>query len=457
MDTRKSLFQLLVDTLKLDIYDLNYVYGSEKLGKQWVALPPNEGSLKRGVTKRILSFLYHLVRSTSDIFKLDRKRLGKNAVFFLVTTLNQKNSLAPIADKVEESYFIGGSPYTHIDVQIRFPFIYAFFLSLLFFPVVLFKYLKSLEHRRETYKYIFDQYWLTYGYYLTTWFWLDGYKPLVIVISNDHGMATRVVAKVAKEKNIPTIYVQHASVTENFPALEFNYAFLEGFDALRKYDLAGSSDVKVFLIGISKFDKYINNVNMNKKVTSVGICLNPKDPIARVVELCNKLFDDPLGLRYIIRPHPGDKRKGEWIKFANRVGIEVSDPSQENSFEFFKRIDAIIAGNSNIILEAVLLNIYPVYYDFNESNIDWYGFIRNGLVEYMSRAEDVRIKLISLMDSKPFIRDKAKVYCESVGTAYDGYSGKLASELIMQLIKYGSINLEHWKRVEGISLEAYTL
>jgi hypothetical protein len=330
-------------------------------------------------------------------------------------------------------------------------------LSLLFFPIVLFKYLKSNGHQRKTYKYIFDQYWLTYGYYFTTWFWLDRLKPQVMIVSNDHGMATRVVTKVAKEKNIPTVYIQHASVTENFPPLEFDYAFLEGYDALMKYDQAGPSETIVFLIGMAKFDGYTNYINSNTLVSKVGICLNPKDPMARVIELCNHLLEKPLGVSYVLRPHPGDKRKDKWFYLASRYGFEISDPVVENSFEFFKRLDAIIAGNSNIILEAVLLNVSPIYFDFNESNNDWYGFIKNGLIDYSNKAVDVRVKLLNLITSKPFIREKAKVYCASVGTKYDGCSSQLALELISQIILHGKIHTEGWKRIEGVSLEAYTV
>ena len=71
--------------------------------------------------------------------------------------------------------------------------------------------------------------------------------------------------------NIETLYIQHASVTSRFPALKFNYAFLDGFDTLNKYITAGPSETKVFLTGTCKFDNvlvskqniiYINNLSI---------------------------------------------------------------------------------------------------------------------------------------------------------------------------------------------------
>ena len=105
----------------------------------------------------------------------------------------------------------------------------------------------------------------------------------------------------------------------------------------------------------------------------------------------------------------------------------------KGSFDFLKKVDAIIAGASNILLEAALMNVFPLYYDFAQTHLDWYGFQRSGLVECLSEPEEVCRSIKEICQSKPSVRTKAKLYCATIGTCYDGRSGELAGAMIQKL------------------------
>ena len=54
-------------------------------------------------------------------------------------------------------------------------------------------------------------------------------------MSNDHSPANRALLLVAKSKGIKTVYMQHASVSNLFPVLDFDYSFLDGVNAYNIY------------------------------------------------------------------------------------------------------------------------------------------------------------------------------------------------------------------------------
>jgi len=260
---------------------------------------------------------------------------------------------------------------------------------------------------------------------------LKNKKPKAIVFTNDHLIIARSLLLAANKLRIKTYYVQHASVTQYFPPLEFSYALLDGEDAYLKYKQCGNINSEVKLVGISKFDSYINNVNNNKRIYNVGIAFNLVDEIESVEKTIAKIKENHPDLKLIVRPHPAEQRN---LKLLNDVYI--SNSMRENSFDFIKKIDCLVSGDSSIHLEAVLLNVYSCYYNFNVSQrFDYYGFVKNGLIEYIENIEDLNKRLTELKVSKPDTQKKSKFYNEAIGTDYYGNSTNKISEIIIDTLK----------------------
>src|SRR5207247_2986001 len=135
-------------------------------------------------------------------------------------------------------------------------------------------------------------------------------------------------------------------------------------------------------------------------------------------------------LSLILRPHDADLRQKEWKELSKRYDMDFSDSTGDISFEFLRKVDAIIAGESNILLEAAIMGVVPLYYDFGQAHLDWYRFERNGLVEYTSDPAVLCRILNEILRNRPYVRPKAKPYCATIGTSYDGRSSDVASELI---------------------------
>jgi hypothetical protein len=441
---------MLKNVLNLDIFDLNFAYDERIacLSRLPATLP------KPGVLVRVVAFVWHLLEGILHLnIPFVTPRIPKRSILFFVYTKNQRDALKPLAEETQNSYFVG----YNVPVDRHFPVFWSHIIALPFFPLVLLKLLKAHGYRRKTFRYNLDQYWLTYGYYVVSHLWLAQIAPNALVVSNDHNMPQRVMVKVARELYIPTIYLQHASVTERFPPLSFDYALLEGKDALQKYDQAGASQTTVFLVGMPKMDRYFKHVNLGSKVQSVGICTNLQDPLPRVDALCEYIHNNFPDLPIVIRPHPRDKRYADWEKLVQSHHASLSDSHTELSFEFLRCVDVVFVGDSSILLEAALMNVYPIYYDFSQQIPDYYGFVRNGLADYISEPQQAGSKLRLLLESKPDVQMKAKMYCAIVGTKYVGESAKLASVLIQRVASRSRLDLDRWIQSCSFNLKAYEL
>jgi len=407
----------------LDIFDINYENCSEKLGN----LNFSKDTLpKKGVIVRIMSLFKGVVFYGSKSRK--QGYLKKDAVLFFTVAENEVLSIQDIASKVDNSHIFGIDRFRN-----GYPMGKIYLYSLLFIPIVLYRLLicKNSYHKKS-FPYVFDGFCIAYSsrYVLRTY--LREIKPKKIIITNQLSVYHRSLAFTAKELNIETIYIQHASITKNFSDLNiFSKAFLEGGDSLKKVKANGTVNTELYLIGMPKFDKYFEKIKSDESVKILGICTNGLDDFNAYEKLVRHLCWTMPDIKIILRPHPSDRRRDDWFKLSKKYNAGFSDVKKVKSFDFFERINLIISGDSNIHLEAALLNIPSIYFDPMKVKIDWYGFLEKQLVYYAFDEKEIgkHINYFNLL--MPETRKKAKFYVETIGTSYDGKSALLAS-LIMQ-------------------------
>lgn len=401
---------------------------------------PREEKPYSGIILRICAFLYKMFFS-SIRFIFNRVNIKKNKIAVFAWTKNQNDALLPLIEKLSGYSYIGLNNFG----DCSFPIWKAYIYSIVHFPHVFKEYIRSKEFLRRSFLSFFDKYWLTYGYYKIARTILRKINPVVFISSNDHHPNNRIFYKAAKDQNIATIYIQHASVTENFPQLSFNYAFLDGEDAARKYDsINENSNVKVYLCGFSKFDKYYPFINNSKEISRIGICSSILDSIEIAEEIICNIRDD---YDVVLRPHPGDLRMEEWRKLSSKYHVEFSDSRCADSFEFLRNVDCIIASESGIHLEAAMMNVYPIGFDMlaKKNLFDFYGFLKNGLLtEYCKTVKNLRELLAKLKNGKPNIRRRAKKYNAVIETKYDGASSYLYKSLIDDIVENETISNKEW-------------
>ena len=423
----KSLWSIIQDALSLNIFDMSFGGSSEALGQMHLIFPD---TVRMGVLVRLSAFMYHLSTALGQYLQAKTRRPERGGILLFATSKNQRDSLLRLRAIIPDTYL--GGCYTEVDQP--FPLFMSHIISLPFFPIVAFHYWRASEYQRLSFRLNLDNYWLTYGAYIACRNWFARLEPRAIILSNDHNTLNRIALKCARRHNVPTIYLQHASVTAKFPPLDFDYAFLEGRDAARKYDEAGPSRATVLLVGMVKFDAYAQYVNQHNTLVSLGICTNILDPMPEVSALCGELKEQCPQLRLVLRQHPLDPRTVEWQSISSLHGIEFSDSRREEALLFLRGIDGIIAAESSIHLEAAMMNVYPLYYAYNGQYRDWYGYGRYKLYDHCASRTEVLEKVRGLMRGKPSVRERAKAYCETINTPYDGKSSLLVKSEVQRIV-----------------------
>lgn len=446
------MLKLIRDAIRLDIYDLNFTYSSERIGA--LSLPLQTGLPRRGILLRVGSFFWQFLRSSLTVRFKALRPLPANHVLLFAVTKNQLDVFQTLKEKMSNASLIGIRRRAPRNISL----FAAYFISLFFLPVLLYRMISARGYQRRSYKMAFDFYWITYGYYILGRRLMRRLAPASLVVANDHVIWTRTLSQAARDESVKTFYVQHASVTDKFPPLAFDYALLEGRDALLKYDSIGHSETRVFLTGSPKYDPYREAINTTGSVQTVGICTNKFETIEAVEDLCRQLRQSFPSRRLILRPHPGDKRVSNWKALDERYQLGYSDSRIKVSFEFLKGVDVVVAGESNILLEGALMNVYPVYYDFEDIQRDAYGFLRHGLVERrLSQPEELCQLLAAVEHNRPNVRGRAKFYCETVDTPNDGRSVELCNHIITALSKGEEIDMTKWDPVPDLkNLQAYS-
>lgn len=271
---------------------------------------------------------------------------------------------------------------------------------------------------------------------------LNQCQPRAVVTSNDHSALNRCLLAVAHLLDIKTVYIQHASVSPYFPALLFDYAFLDGPAAAEIYADCADNRPESFNRALTS---NITFSGQQKSLTTkppsaskvTGIAINKLDNIASVLRLIRELADDGIAVR--ARWHPrqskGDIRKLE-SESQKLASLALSDPERESVDEFLNHVTWLVAGNSSIHLEGAIKGIAPLYYEFSASpHPDYYGFVEKGVATWVKSEDD----LIALLKSGriPELNEEAvRFYSSTFGTEWEGRESELvARHLASELAK----------------------
>lgn len=248
-------------------------------------------------------------------------------------------------------------------------------------------------------------------------------KNNVIITSNDINVFSRSILFHCNKNSICNVYIQHASVSSLFPELTNTMAILYGEYTKKEYSI--DKNVKLELVGNHLFDshkdlifkKELSITQLKNKSIVVGIGYNLIDDLGKVSKLIDKIYNDLPFVKIIIRAHPRDSRS-----FSSSSLFQVD--TNEDVTDFFKEIDVLISGISGIILEAALINIYPIIFDFriNKSfDIDYYSYVKNNVAILLDENEIV--SLIANIHKGTVIlkptRNNCSYYDASIGSNWE--------------------------------------
>ncbi|MBO0356614.1 hypothetical protein J0X19_01530 [Hymenobacter sp. BT186] len=302
------------------------------------------------------------------------------------------------------------------------------------FPLALLGLLGTAGHRAWRF---FDLIFNAIGYYEVYRRALRHYQPKAVVFANDHNDDARALLLACRAEGVPTAYVQHASVSANFPPLGFDLSLLEGQDALDKYRQCGPVHGHVELVGMPKADEFLRRKNLSPVVRRVGIACNVLDETTALTTTLSYLLAQFPALTFTFRPHPGDARNFRFLQ-EQHPQLLFSDARQESVFEFLTKQDALIAADTSTHLEATLLNIVSLYYRFNAhaTTDDYYGYVARGLAERARTLPELGTLLTRYTQHKPTdLYRRAVYYNATLGTSEEGHSQERAARLLAEWLE----------------------
>lgn len=404
-----------------DIFDLNYEYCSDEFG---ILDTPKDNLPKKGILLRILS----LIKATLVIIINNKKKgdvIPNNSILFFGLNNNEKLAFSNVLNLHKSHHQIGDDRYIN-----GFPILKIHLTSLFFIPVILFHYFITKDDiKKLSFKYIFDFYCLTFAAILIIPNYLNKLKPNKIIISNHTRPFQRIIMQLYSKKGLG--YLQHASLVSKMPSFTgFDFTLVDGNDSLNKLKASKSFNNNIYLIGNCKYDKFLNYVKRNENLNSIGICINNLDKLFDIILLIKEIKKCFPLKELFIRPHPFDPRFKKIKDICSRNEIMFSDSRIINSFNFLKSVNLLIAGDSNVHMEALCMNIPSIYLNFKNKKNDWYGFLKYKII-YNGSSIDQLIDIINNIDfEKINVKKSLKPFNSSINTLYEGKSGLLAFNII---------------------------
>ena len=418
------------DILKILTFDnlvnINYYYSNKRLN-----------ILNRKIRPKILipSIFYSIILffvkwiKQSLILNAYNQKVNDKPIMITSFTKNQRDAVKNLITERNDVLVIGDKNFGDLIL----PEYKAFYYSLPYLWDLTKKYKSSKGYVRKSFKYIFHDYWLTYGYLKMLINYLKKNKVNLVIVSNDHSMRTRIPILACKAINIKSLYLQHASIGSKFPRLAYDFALLEGLDSLDKYMKIGKIDSTVFLIGSLKMAGKVS-INSKNKIHIIGICFGLNDSLDIVEDVIKEMLKIFIGKEIILRCHPREVRLNFLTKMKTKYEIRISDSRKHHVVNFLAETDSIISGESNIHLEAASMNVLPIFYklskDKNEE-FDVYGFIRNNLIKNICHSTDELSSIILIQkEQREKVRHLTKYYDSTVNSMYEGNTKELYKQVV---------------------------
>ncbi len=203
-------------------------------------------------------------------------------------------------------------------------------------------------------------------------------KPRRVVLFNDHSPFYRMILEAARHANIQTFYFPHAGVSDKFPPLKFDYAYLYSQSMVDTYKKCGDTKTRIEVLGCKKYIEMAHNQSFTEKQV-LGVSFNSHMEEKAVNDYLEALRES--GIEFIIRPHPELPIPVFKKQYKTYPSDKFSDPKEESPIDFLKRIGTLISPVTNMFLEAALCKVKGIQLLDSESKLnDNYGFIEKGLV-----------------------------------------------------------------------------
>lgn len=435
--------------------ELGYLFGKKLKEIEYMKLKKPKYS---GVFFRSLVFFYTVLRN----FSFSSENTSNKAIYVFAGTDNQFNSLKPTLEALQvkgDGFYLSveqGVSENYREFNGAQPVKFSLKVALAGFALFLRRawplYRKLKREKREVeiswHFSVFCQAYIFVPYFLDV---LQQIQPGLVVMSNDHNVNNRSLRLAAEMLGIKTLYMQHASVSEIFPPLEFDYALLDGKLAhqvyLHCYEVQEGTNPRIdknvanCQVVLTGQKKPVVQVKQDTQLDGVqiGLAVNQIDDFHCVQAMLDHLA--PMQLKCIVRTHPFQNPVFlEQLQsyMQDKAWLSWSNSREQPLADYFANVNTLIAGNTSIHLEAALAGLPTFYYEMSDEvhRPDYYGYVTNGVSQKLDRGFTFEtIKLAIELAHSAERHQAIKNYSETYGTPWQNREGELGARLIEAILK----------------------
>lgn len=255
----------------------------------------------------------------------------------------------------------------------------------------------------------------------------------VLCVANDHSPVCMALLFMARKREVKTVYIQHAPVTENFPPLSFELSILYDRASEKCYARAAArrgTFINSEIVFLPPFAEEFERPDLGVGPYKFGICLSYLPNSARIQGLIERLAAHPSVKSVVLRKHP---RCAMDLSRLTRHSCVSLQPKGETADAFFDQVDVVLVPNSGVTIEALHRGC-PTFFTPGADDIpdDYYGFVANGIVpEFRAELLDDRDAMLAFFDNAWKIRFGEQD--ETVHTPLEA-ARKTVSEAFMRLM-----------------------
>ncbi|WP_162617877.1 hypothetical protein [Salinicola halophilus] len=263
---------------------------------------------------------------------------------------------------------------------------------------------------------------------------LKTHKGRIFFVANDHSPLPVAYAKVAEFMGMKVAYLQHASVTNIFPALDFDYAILRDTASREIYEQKRGSVRRHSRIAVVNRDKAVSpdaieeqrRSILESKAMAVGVYVSSIFNADSIREIIESLKQNQYVKSLFIKFHPSQ---------SDFEGIEDLQVYSRQDIQSVPHV--AICGNTSVVLELLQRGNVVFYTSkLDEIGEDYYGYIRSGLIEQLPGG--LRSEVFwSQTSREKFSTTLLAYYCGNVMSSDNLSNGDECRNLILSIFEEG--------------------
>jgi len=211
--------------------------------------------------------------------------------------------------------------------------------------------------------------WLLYKALCQHW---SGVQQLRVATMNMQHPVSVGVVHAALDCGHRTLYVEHASTTlAVFKDRGYELLVVELPHTRALLEKAGVARSRILLL---REGPDLVATPIQRPVRTVGLCVNDLDSMDAVHGMIQTLCE--LGIRVTLRVHDSDRRIEAFRSLARKFDLLFSSARASRIEAFLGTVDLLIAGNSNVLADALRAGKPAIHYwDGAEDAFDYYGLV----------------------------------------------------------------------------------